>query len=166
MRFLKNVLQDKIKYYLFYIFYGLQNLFTYLPIVWNDRNWDDSYILILLRFKLQRVLLHLKKFSNHEDSHKDIKYVNFCIGCLNRLLQNDYMSSFSKILVEKYGDYISTEGKNNEVFLTRQKIITEEREHEYNIEFIDYCNNSYYAEERDRRMLFNVLTNHIKEWWY
>lgn len=37
----------------------LQRLWRWLPILWQDRDWDHAYILIIWRFKLQQVREHL-----------------------------------------------------------------------------------------------------------
>ena len=40
---------DNIKYTFFCIKYGIENIIYYLPIVWKDRDWDNEYILDLLK---------------------------------------------------------------------------------------------------------------------
>ena len=32
---------------------GIKNLIKWFPIIWKDRNWDDSFIFDILQFKLQ-----------------------------------------------------------------------------------------------------------------
>ena len=35
------------------IFYGVKNIIRWLPVIWNDRQWDEHYLFRIMKKKLQ-----------------------------------------------------------------------------------------------------------------
>lgn len=52
---------DRIDTFFRNIQIGIKNIFKYLPIIWNDRDWDYEYCVKLLRFKLKNMSKYLKE---------------------------------------------------------------------------------------------------------
>ena len=48
-----------------YLYYGIKNLITWFPVIWKDRDWDDYYILEILKFKIN-------KTANSFEKNKDL----------------------------------------------------------------------------------------------
>jgi hypothetical protein len=46
----------------FDLVYGVRNIFEFMPLVWRDRDWDQEYLLILMKFKFDRMS---KLHANH-----------------------------------------------------------------------------------------------------
>lgn len=74
---------------------GITNLIQWLPIIWQDRDWDHAYLEELMLFKLTRMY---KRFSNPEETYvdwdgehaKDLKALRICITILERRKNNFY----------------------------------------------------------------------------
>jgi hypothetical protein len=44
---------------------GFKNLYRWFPIVWNDRQWDNSYMITILQHKLKQ----MEEFYRSDDCH-------------------------------------------------------------------------------------------------
>lgn len=71
---------------------GIRNVIHYLPIIWRDRDWDHTYLLQLMEFKLRR----MSKFFKEEDllvhDERSSKETLICAELLKRLVEDDYCS--------------------------------------------------------------------------
>lgn len=65
--------------------YGIKNLISWFPVIWNHRDWDAEYSLIMLRESLSRLNEVVKEDTWHLDAKKNEKDITICIECLKRL---------------------------------------------------------------------------------
>ena len=140
-----------IKYFINDIFYGIKNIITYAPLIYRDRDWDFSYIDIMLRFKLKRMSELLRINDRHTTTQQYVKQINFCIKLLDRLIADDYIHpDFEKTFNERSTSDILT-GKN--------KNFTDE-------DFSKWMKYEAYLREKDRCVLENIMKKHMTGWWY
>ena len=83
-------------------FINLNRLFYWLPIIWETREYDYTYTLILIRHQLQRQLdffnnkLKNKPVAYHEQD--DINILKECIRCLDIIIEDDFVNrSFEEL---------------------------------------------------------------------
>ncbi len=74
------------------LFYRLERIWAYLPILWRDHDWDHSYILRLLAFKLRRVQKALAK-GHHANREQEARRVQICAELLERIVASDYLTN-------------------------------------------------------------------------
>lgn len=101
----------KIKYYLrefsyyirYDISYGIKNLISWFPTIWNQRDYDYSYIYDVLIFKLEKTLKCIDKYSFELEEDKQIRLrdIKLCISLL-KLIRSDFYGS-------EYSDYYEAE---------------------------------------------------------
>lgn len=80
-----------------------QKIKDYTPILKEDKDFDYSYILIMLIFKLKRTREHIVSHNVHENSKNiglEIKKVE---DLLNNVLEDNYYNKLEKKIIEKYG---------------------------------------------------------------
>lgn len=80
-----------MRHFLYNLKYGIKNLFKYFKVIWNDRHWDYSFILILLKFKLETIKNSYSKKHYSTDVPYQLKYINICIILLDRLIENNFL---------------------------------------------------------------------------
>ena len=51
----------EIRYYYRIVTQGIKNLWRWFPIIWNDHDWDHTFIFKILRFKLQNTADRLEQ---------------------------------------------------------------------------------------------------------
>jgi hypothetical protein len=79
----------KFKYQHKYIKYGIQNLYKWFWVIWNDRDWDHYYIFQVLKFKLEKQANHLAENGLHNNAQRDAELMMTCVRLIDKL-QNEY----------------------------------------------------------------------------
>ncbi len=80
----------KIKDFVYDVYYGLENVIRWAPIIWDDRDWDWTYLAIVMEYKLRRMSNHELKYGHHTTSERDGKQQLVCANLLARLIKDDY----------------------------------------------------------------------------
>ncbi len=148
-----------------------QKLFIYLPLLWNDRDWDHSYLLRLMEVKLSLMAEHFKEHDMHVGSQKYARQMRVASALCKRIREDDYASLPLKRLEEVYGElqFNSEPTDNphaNRLIVDRLKArvgtdaYDEVTEKERRI--FDHARNQLKA---DKEYLFNLMKNKIDHWW-
>lgn len=69
---------------------GIKNIITYLPVIWNDRQWDYNYLFKLMHRKLELMEKHYDKGAMFIPSPKVTRRIKTCRLLLKRLADEDY----------------------------------------------------------------------------
>jgi hypothetical protein len=69
---------------------GVQNLIYFFPIIWRDRDWDDTYLTRLMAHKLKRMEKSFEKYSMHKYVDRDIKNIRMCRILCERISEDEY----------------------------------------------------------------------------
>ena len=139
--FLKN-----IKHFFYDVKYGIQNIIYYLPAVWKDRDWDNEYILDLLKHKLKKNEKNLRKYSIAVDNDNTADEFKNVV---------DLIEIYPNITLEadpdfKYQEYIEN--------------IEDEEEKDYWIR--KYYTSIYNMEDECYKMIFELLGRNSQKWWW
>lgn len=153
------------------ILYSIPNFFYYFKVIYQDRGWDDHYIFLILKRKLENVLRRFSTLELFVGQEKEIKRIKFCINCLNRIIADDYRSKWSDKITEKYGEHkiitgpYGTNGSIELLKMTRTKCNTPELEIEEHTETMKMYECAQNDQDRDIKLLFKVLEKYVRHWW-
>lgn len=75
---------------------GLQNLWRWTPVIWDDYDWDWTAIARVLEFKLKKHAELEEKYGHHINSLKDAKQMRICAALLRRLQDDNYWENAVK----------------------------------------------------------------------
>lgn len=143
--------------------HGIKNLYNWFPVIWDDYNWDESTILTILKFKLDRMEKAFRsKHAMAVGSEKAADQMKMCSVALDRLIKDDY-TAFNKHN-EKWGE-ASMEFEKNKLNIKRPNVITEKDEKQERKEFKDCCEHEDYLIKQDLEFLFDTMKKHIRTWW-
>lgn len=150
----RHEILDKIDSFFGNIITGFKNLIIWLPIIWNDRQWDQYFILIILRKKLSLV----RDFYNSGDSFwvdakKEAQVINRVIKSLDRVIEDDYNSEQVHEHFKKWGSPLD------------QRDLTERQELESRYEFRAMNNEIERLHEQDLDHIFTTMRRRIRGWW-
>jgi len=70
--------------------YGIENLIAYFPVIWADRDWDHSFFLFLMEFKLRRMAEHFRKYGHHTGAKKDVANILEAAALCKRIREENY----------------------------------------------------------------------------
>lgn len=147
----------------------IKRLFEYIPIIWNDRDWDYGYTIDMLIYKTKRQLKLWEKNNSdpekyicHVGDEEDIKWMRIVIKLLTRYQDQYYESEIYKndgsfAHDENYVKKYPNDARRTIEFLTK------------NGEDVDTTNISVYmGYMRNKRALalaLDIFKNKAEGWW-
>ena len=137
---------SNIKYFFYSIKYGIENIVYYLPVIWKDRDWDNEYILDLLKHKLIKNEKKLRKYSLAVNSEKTADEIKNVIDLIE-IYPNITLCADPDF---KYQEYIEN--------------ISDEEEKNYWIK--KYYTSIYNIEDECYKMIFELLGKNSQGWWW
>ena len=137
----------------------LPKVASYTRFLWHDRDWEDSDILRLLRFKLRRVREGIALHGHHIGKERTCREIRLAELLMDRIIADDYgldefIAHQTKWRLERAGhrllnrDHLSDEEKKQE-----------QRELRWLFEKEDILQN------QDLDFLFRHLRKHLRTWW-
>ena len=83
---------------------GIKNLIYWFPIIWNDYDWDHSYLLKIEQHKLKSMLKYFIKSNLVKDNDIIIRDIKLCISLIDIILErgdwyinNGYINLHNKL---------------------------------------------------------------------
>jgi len=73
------------------LIYSIKNIIRWIPILWNDRDWDGWYIFTILEFKLKNQYKHLKEHNSFVGVERDCERIATCISLLKKVKDEEYL---------------------------------------------------------------------------
>jgi hypothetical protein len=156
----------------------VKNVLRWLPTIWKDRDWDNSYITEILIKKLEFTrdfYLSDKAYSSEAE-----KVANEIQEAIDRLhMTRDswefYEDPAMEQLQQKWGktafSFEPYEGDENGEVLTyemkskTEKVNTEEEEEQYNKEFKKTLDEARKQYMKDKKDAYKFIAKNIDKWW-
>lgn len=172
MKYIRIVCNFK-KFYDFFRYkipYGTKNLIRWFPTIWNDRNYDQYFIYVILQKKLQLSEKCLRN-GHHMYAEKTADEVKLCSLILDRLIKDEYDLHAFKRHDEKWGEAnfnfkeIKDKPGYSSLHITHEKVKTEKDKEEEQKDFKRSYENEQKLKEQDLDLLFKLMRKHIQGWW-
>ena len=143
------------KYYITRFFSRIQRILSILPVMWKDEDWDQEYLLELVRWKLRRIEKRLS--SNHRfkslDADKHAKKIRICINLITRIMKED-VGTIDPYIYLDYGELV----KNPSIELEANT--KEVKRHNRNCHMRELK-----VEQQNYDLLFKIMKQNIQRWW-
>lgn len=165
---------------------GIKNLVFWLPIIWRDRNWDQSYIFNILKHKLKAQAHYIGSMDRHTRAKRDAEHMLTCVRLIDKIIDDYYGLEFTDyekiknwfedvpdspghktwecIQVEEHFDkyfekypLIYKRVVNKGEGLLEVKDTSDKQRIASNIAQIN--------QDRANRLLFKIIENNINSWW-
>jgi len=142
----------------------IKKIIDYIPILWKDFDWDDSYLYILMRYKLSRMEKVIRK-GYSIDAEKHANEILHAIELLDRIIDNDYCEKAFDLYDKKWGelDWIPVNGGNRLNGHVNAK--TEEEKKQCAKEFDEIIKRERHLAERDWNCFWKFMRKHSLKWW-
>lgn len=136
---------------------------SWLPIIWQDRDWDWEYILSILQFKIIKVRDHTKECGNHVNDPKYIKEMNKAIKMIDEVISENPLEKEFANYYKKYGHpkQILVPTKEKTSVMYNCKYISEKAR----LEYMNLLHEEMEAIQKNWNDLFDYLKDHMKNWW-
>jgi hypothetical protein len=83
--------------------YGVENLFRYFKVVWNDRDWDYSFWIAMNIKKLGSMEYNIRNNGCHLNCERDADNIRKAILALKRLQAGNYLENALIFHEKQYG---------------------------------------------------------------
>lgn len=174
------------RYYLKDFTTGIKNLWYWIPVIWKDRNWDDSFIFTVLSHKLKAQAKYIGTHGLHVNNWKDERDMMICVRLIEKVQEEWYSMEYmdyhkTKHWFEPVPDkpgYSSWESKqleeNFEDYFAKYPLIYKRvinGEGIFKLEGTDddkqriAMNIAHINHDRARKLLFKIMEQQIERWW-
>jgi len=172
------------KYFFLDLGRRIKNLWRWLPIIWNDGDWDYSFIFDVLKFKLKNTADYTEQRKWFVGYQHEVSRMRLCIKLIN-LIQEQYYDMEHMDYKTFEFKFVPTDDKTltKMVIHTTESEMIEDRLDDYFVKYpliykqimsrLDRHDNRKYIainmghknHERAKQLLFNILNKHIENWW-
>lgn len=148
-------------------------IIEWIPILWKDRDFDHSYLITILRYKLERMYKFLTgKQAMAKHNKKEIQALRICIEILKRK-ENDFYFNTFVYLIDNPARFISIDEETKENLANEGVINTSELlmldpmwKISSNMEAYDEKSKLADQAQKDRdKLLYKLLELYVESWW-
>jgi hypothetical protein len=145
---------------------GIYNLYTWLPIIWADRQWDQHFLLRVIGKKLDLMEKHMRSDKCMASVHQDkyIKQVQTCKCLCKRIVEHDYLDNALTEHHKIYGNETRWHFEPVEGHPGCSKMVFDDTPKE-RASFRRAGKHSDIMEKQDYEMLFKIMSKYIGHWW-
>lgn len=165
---------------------GVKNLWRWFPVIWKDRDWDDSFIFDILIQKLKNQSDYIGKKDRHTSAKRDAEVMMTCCRLLEKVKVDDYGIEYLSyentnwnftpcednpgysrlefdLISENFDDYFKKYPRqykrvlNGEINRFNRSVI--EDKHDIAMEI------AHENHKRAKKLVFKMLEQNIEKWW-
>ena len=163
---------------------GVKNLVYWLPMIWNDRNWDSYYTLKMLSHKLKSQSEYIDNMDRHTTTQKDVRNMRTCIRLIDKVNEEYYAGEYADYAVNKHwfepipgkNEYTSWETRElsenyddyfNKYPLIHKRVLDGESTFSTmdNSKVTIAMDIAYINQKRAHKLLFKILHDEMLGWW-
>jgi hypothetical protein len=170
------------------IYRSIRNVIRWIPIIWKDRDWDDSYIFTILQTKLKFQSKYIGKRDIHTRAKRNSEVMNLCVNLIEKVKDEYYDMEYIDYFETKY-DFVDCDtpgykrmefteiSENADEYFKKYPLIhkrvlngegwlsiIDEDTGEVNKKRIA-MNMAQINHNRARKLLFNIMSDEIEKWW-
>jgi hypothetical protein len=157
------------------LFNKIIKIFQYIPLLWKDEDWDYSYLLELIKFKLKRIKKQLRKENLiiEEELSEIERKIQRTLDAIEKYQGvHDYFPMehpFSKYKVTKKRVESSVHPKYGQLYSYVDIFEDTGEEVPENHEYHKYCTRYYSRlikyEEASWNRIWNTIRDNGQKWW-
>lgn len=172
------------KYFHLDLYYGIKNIIKWFRIVWRDRDYDDSFILEVLKFKIKNTADYTERRKWFVGWEIEVSRMRTCVELINRI-QNDYYGVEYLDYQESNHNFVESDIRDDDgdmMYEMKSELISENFDQYFKKygstyrkvikEYGDSLNKDSLAlrvsnknHQKAKKLLFNILEKHIESWW-
>jgi len=150
--------------------YGVENLWRWFPLIWNDRNWDWHYWLVMNHKKLKSMEYDIRHNSNHLHCERDADNIQLAVLALERLMADDYHENAFINHNKKWGKLKTSWGepdgsKCRQWLSSRDGAVTEKEKEQESKDSRRLYKHEQYMQQQDIDFACKIIAKYLFHWW-
>ncbi len=142
----------------------LERCWDYGRLLWNDQDWDWTYVLRIMRLKFKRMLREFAH-SPHESKDRTIRQIKYAIYLIDLIEKNDFAAAEHAAHDERWGDLSMKISLDGRVRFTRAKAMTTDAQDAEQKEFLVLMHLEEARMGKTWERLWRHLDRWMKGWW-
>lgn len=138
---------------LYRIYNRIRTVLQWLPLIWEDRQWDWTYLLRVMQFKMRLMRRYHERWRRHSDVEYTIHRLRTCELLIERLLNDDYCTQDYAIYFQKYPSRWRGGGEPRVPNQEERRMFREIMDREVRMR------------QQDEEALFRLMRKHYRRWW-
>jgi hypothetical protein len=171
----------KVRYYPKQFIVGLKNLYKWTPIIWKDRDWDNSFLFDIIKFKISNMAGTHGKEMPYVGSERNVEIMNTIVRLIDKFQSEEYLHEYFSYVDDEYTfekvegtDYFEMKIENlrddlDQYFakypLLKKRALNHKIYKENSSSVSLAMAMGFVQHERAKRLIFELLNRHIDKWW-
>lgn len=146
--------------------HGVKNLVRWFPIIWQDRDFDYYYLLMLMETKLKHMHKDMEN-SYHVGAERDAKDMQECIDIIHRIRTDSYTNEAFDEVEKRYGKLnMRFNDETNTIDFWNEKTEGDPEKQKEADDFLkELSENNWLKKDADMAILGNTLKDRLLYWW-
>ena len=145
---------------------GIRNIIKWFPVIWNDRDWDWTFILKILHHKLNNMESSFRsEYAMHANNEKHAHNIMIAKKLCKRLIENEYLSNATLQHDKKFEEVDFKDLFIKDSGIKNMSRYVGDSDKERAKSFDKCCKHSDYMKNQDLDYLFTHLRKYIECWW-
>jgi len=171
----------EIRYYPKQFIIGIKNLYKWIPVIWKDRDWDDTFLFEIIKFKISKMSESHGKVLQYQGFERNIEIMNTIVRLIDKFQSEDYLHEYYSYIDDEY-TFEKIEGSDHyEMKIKNFRDDLDQYFDKYPLLMKRAMNHKIYTgksdsvslamamgfvqHERAKRLIFELLNRHIDKWW-
>ena len=82
--------------------HGIRNIIRWIPIIWDDHDWDWVFLAQIMEYKLGRMAIEIGDRGHHLGRERNAKQMRGCQHLMKRIIADEYHENAQKGHPYKY----------------------------------------------------------------
>lgn len=160
---------------------GVRNLIKWGPVIWKDRDWDDTFLFEIIKFKISKMSESHGKIFPHMGSERNVEIMKTVVRLIEKFQSEEYLHEYFTYVDDEYTfekiegtDFFEVKTKNlrddlDEYFAKYPLLKRRALNHKIYKENPSSVNLAmamgFVQHERAKRLIFELLNRNIDKWW-
>lgn len=157
---------------------GIKSLIRWFPVIWKDRDWDDSFIWRIMIQKLKFQSKYIGGRDIHTSAKRDAEIMMTCVRLMEKVSEEFYTMEYmdyehsefnwvdSHIPGHKKLDVVE-KSENFDKYFKKYPLVYKKIKQKYPKKSKGYIAMHIAIENHNRakRLLFDIMRDNIQGWW-
>lgn len=169
------------RYYARNFILGIKNLIKWGPVIWKDRDWDDTFLFEIIKFKISKMAESHGKVLPYQGFERNIEIMNTIVRLIDKFQSEHYLHEYFSYVDDEY-TFEKIEGSDDyEMKIKNLRDDLDQYFAKYPLLKKRALNHKMYKgksssvslamamgfvqHERSKRLIFELLNRHIDKWW-
>jgi len=160
---------------------GIKNLYKWFPVIWKDKDWDDSFLFEVMKFKISKMIESHGRSMPYVGYERNIEIMNTVVRLIDKVVQHEYLHEYHDYVDNEYNfvkvegtDYYNMESTNlrddlDDYFaefplvkkLAEQDSVYQKSPDRETLGIVM----SKIRHDKAKKLLFDLMNRHIENWW-